>query len=88
MQQLGEEVWMSHLRGGVNTSKSCYFFLIKRMQECIVEILRQNTFHNDAPRFAAFLKIWPLTILRFMPFFLRTNFRMSSKSLALGYIEM
>ena len=31
------------------------------------------------PRFAAFSKIWPSTILRLLPFILRTNFRKSSK---------
>ena len=38
---------------------------------------------EEGPKFAAFLKLWALTILRLMPFILRTNFRMSSKSLGL-----
>ena len=35
---------------------------------------------SEGPRFAANPKIWPLTVLHFLPFTMRTNFRMSSKS--------
>ena len=40
------------------------------------------------PRFAAFSKIWLLTILRLLPFIQQTNFRTSSKSLGFQSIRI
>ena len=48
----------------------------------------QNYFCLINPRFAAFLKIWTLTILRSLPLVLRTNFQTSSKSWALFVLSI
>ena len=41
-------------------------------------------YRNYGQRFAAFLKIWPLTMLHLVPFILWTNFWMSNKSFGLA----
>ena len=44
----------------------------------------QTGMKKNTPRLSAFLKIWPFYVLCFLPFILRINFGMSSKSVGLA----